>query len=342
MPRPNGNIRVTCVGEAFCTFIEAKAPQRVKTELNVFPIILQALAGLCLFLYAVNVMGDTLKELAGDRMKQFLQRFTKNPATGILTGTVATTLLDSSSVVIIMVLTLVNANLITSLESFGVIMGANIGTTISSQLIALDIADYAPILLFVGLLVSVIGKNETRHQVGRVIFAIGLVFFGLWTMDTAVEPLKDYKPFYDWIQRLDTPIEGVLVGGLLTLLIQSSSATVGIAIVLASQGLIPTSTGIAIMLGAEIGTCSDTLLAVIGRSKDAIRAGVFHLAFNIVCVMLGVLFIHQFSAVVEWISAGAPAGRKIANAHMLFNVLGVVVFAWFIPIFHRTLTAMIR
>lgn len=205
----------------------------MKTDLNVFPIILQALAGLCLFLYAVNLLGDTLKSLAGDRMKGFLQRFTKNPATGIVTGTVATTLLDSSSVVIIMVLTLVNANLISSLESFGVIMGANIGTTISSQLIALDIADYAPILLFVGLLVSVIGNNETRHQVGRVLFAIGLVFFGLWTMDTAVEPLHDYKPFYDWIQRLDTPVEGVLVGGLLTLLIQSSSATVGIAIVLA-------------------------------------------------------------------------------------------------------------
>ncbi len=314
----------------------------MKTEIDVFPIILQALAGLCLFLYAVNLMGDTLKELAGDQMKSFLQRFTKNPATGIVTGTVATTLLDSSSVVIIMVLTLVNASLITSLESFGVIMGANIGTTISSQLIALDIADYAPLLLFVGLLISVIGHNETRHRVGRTIFAIGLIFFGLWTMDMAVEPLREYKPFYDWIQRLDTPLEGVLIGGLLTLLIQSSSATVGIAIVLASQNLIPTSTGIAIMLGAEIGTCSDTLLAVIGRSKDAIRAGVFHLAFNIVCVFLGLLLFQQFADGVEWMSGSAPAGRKIANAHVLFNVLGVVVFAPFIPLFHRTLTAVIR
>ena len=314
----------------------------MKNEINVFSIILQALAGLCLFLYAVNLMGDTLKALAGDRMKSFLQRFTKNPATGIVSGTVATTLLDSSSVVIIMVLTLVNANLLTSLESFGVIMGANIGTTISSQLIALDIADYAPLLLFVGLLISVVGKNEARHDVGRTIFAIGLIFFGLWTMDEAVKPLREYKPFFDWIQRLDTPFEGVLIGGLLTLLIQSSSATVGIAIVLASQNLIPLSTGIAIMLGAEIGTCSDTLLAVIGRSKEAIRAGLFHLLFNLACVALGVLFISQFVQSVEWISGSAPAGRKIANAHVLFNVLGVVVFAWFIPFFHRSLTAVIR
>lgn len=314
----------------------------MKNEIDLFPVILQAIAGLCLFLYAVNLMGDTLKSLAGDRMKSFLQRFTKNPATGIFSGTVATTLLDSSSVVIIMVLTLVNANLLTSLESFGVIMGANIGTTISSQLIALDIADYAPILLFVGLLISVIGKNETRHEVGRALFAVGLIFFGLWTMDEAVKPLREYKPFFDWIQRLDTPIEGVLIGGLLTLLIQSSSATVGIAIVLASQNLIPTSTGISIMLGAEIGTCSDTLLAVIGRSKEAIRAGLFHLLFNLVCVGLGVLFISQFVQSVEWLSGSAPAGRKIANAHVLFNVLGVVVFAWFIPFFHRSLTAVIR
>lgn len=238
----------------------------MKTEINVFSIILQALAGLCLFLYAVNLMGDTLKELAGDRMKTFLQRFTKNPATGIVTGTVATTLLDSSSVVIIMVLTLVNASLITSLESFGVIMGANIGTTISSQLIALDIADYAPFLLFVGLLISVIGHNKTRHRIGRTVFAIGLIFFGLWTMD----------------------------------------------------------------------------MAVIGRSKDAVRAGLFHLVFNLVCVALGLLFINQFVQSVEWLSGGAPAGRKIANAHVLFNVLGVVVFAPFIPLFHRTLTAVIR
>jgi phosphate:Na+ symporter len=199
-----------------------------------------------------------------------------------------------------------------------------------------------PLLLLVGLLISVIGKNETRQRVGRTIFAIRLTFFGLWTMDEAVKPLREYKPFFDWIQRLDTPIEGVLIGGLLTLLIQSSSATVGIAIVLASQNLIPTSTGIAIMLGPEIGTCSDTLLAVIGRSKDAIRAGVFHLGFNIVCVMLGLLLFQQFADGVEWMSGSAPAGRKIANAHVLFNVLGVVVFAWFIPLFHRTLTAVIR
>lgn len=295
-----------------------------------------------MFLYAVNVMGDTLKELAGDKMKSFLSRFTKNSVSGIATGTVATTLLDSSSVVIIMVLTMVNAGLISSLESYGVIMGANIGTTISSQLIAFDVAGLSPVLLVVGLLLTVIGKNETRHQIGKVIFGAGLIFFGLWTMDKAVEPLREYPPFFEWMKKLDSPIQGALLGGLVTLVIQSSSATVGIAIVLASQGLISTQAGIAIMLGAEIGTCSDTLLAVIGRSKEAIRAGVFHLLFNVVCVVIGLILIQPLVGTVEWISGDAQAGRKLANAHMLFNIAGVVIFAWFIPYFHRTLNAIIR
>lgn len=302
---------------------------------------LQLAGGLALFLYAVNIMGDTLKELAGDKMKGFLARFTSNPVSGIATGTVATTLLDSSSVVIIMVLTMVNAGLITSLESYGVIMGANIGTTISSQIIALDIAGFSPILLVAGLLLSVIGKNEVRHQVGKVIFGAGLIFFGLYTMDKAVEPLREYPPFFEWMKKLDSPIQGALLGGLVTLVIQSSSATVGIAIVLASQGLISTQAGIAIMLGAEIGTCSDTLLAVIGRSKEAVRAGVFHLLFNIVCVIIGLILIQPLVSTVDWLSGNAPPGRKLANAHMLFNIAGVAIFAWFIPYFHRALNALI-
>ena len=303
---------------------------------------LQLAGGLALFLYAVGVMGDTLKELAGDKMKAFLTRFTKNPLSGIATGTVATTLLDSSSVVIIMVLTMVNAGLMTSIESFGVIMGANIGTTISSQIIALDIAGFSPILLVTGLLLSVIGKDENRHQIGRIIFCAGLIFFGLWTMDKAVEPLREYPPFFEWMKKLESPIQGALLGGLVTLVVQSSSATVGIAIVLASQGLISTQAGIAIMLGAEIGTCSDTLLAVIGRSKEAIRAGIFHLLFNVVCVIVGLILIQPLVGTVDWISGNAPPGRKLANAHMLFNIAGVVIFAWFIPYFHRTLNALIR
>lgn len=156
-------------------------------EVDFISIGLQLAGGLSLFLYAVGVIGDTLKELVGDKMKAFLTRFTKNPLSGIATGTVATTLLDSSSVVIIMVLTMINAGLITSIESFGVIMGANIGTTISSQIIALDIAGFSPVLLVADLLLSVIGKDENRHQVGRVIFCAGLIFFGLWMMDRAVD-----------------------------------------------------------------------------------------------------------------------------------------------------------
>lgn len=305
-----------------------------ETSPDFVSIILKMLGGLSLFLYGVTLMGEKLKELAADNMKKILKRFTKNAFSGIVTGTVATAILDSSSVVIIMILSMVNAGIISSIEAYGVVMGANIGTTVSSQLIALDVMEYSPIILAVGLIILMAAKKEVAKKAGHLIFASGLVFFGLFFMDSAVEPLKDYAPVTDWLKGLDHPIKGALMGALLTLVIQSSSATVGIAIVLASQGLVSLPAGIAIMLGAEIGTCSDTLLAVIGRSREAIRTGLFHLLFNIVTVCIGLILIQRLFLLVNWISGGASAGTKLANAHMIFNISGVILLAWFIPQFH--------
>lgn len=190
-----------------------------------------------------------------------------------------------------MVLSMVNAGIISSMKAYGVVMGANIGTTLSSQLIALNVKEYSPVFLTVGFIIMMAAKKPIAKKAGHLIFAAGLVFVGLFFMDTAVEPLKDYAPVINWLKGLDHPAKGALMGALLTLVIQSSPATVGIAIVLvlATQGLISLPADIAIMLGAELGTCSDTILAVIGRNRKAIRTGLFHLLFNIITIGIGIL-----------------------------------------------------
>lgn len=310
-------------------------------EIDFFAIILRLIGGLVLFIYGVNLLGDKLKELAGENMRKFLSRFTKNSVSGVATGTVATAIMDSSSAVIIMVISLVNAGLLTAVESYGVVMGANIGTTLSSQIIALDIMEYSPIILLIGFLVSVAGKNEVRKKVGSILFGAGLIFFGLWQMDISVEPLHNYPPFFDLMKNMQNPLMGALAGALVTFAIQSSSATVGIAIILSGQGLITIDQGLAVMLGAEIGTCSDTLIAVIGRSKEAVRTGIFHLTFNIISVTFGLVLFTFFSDLVMYISAGASPERTIANGHMIFNIGGVLIFMWFIPYAHRLMLLIV-
>jgi phosphate:Na+ symporter len=297
--------------------------------MDVFKIVMGLLAGLVLFLHGVSLLSESLKKAAGERMKKLLASFTTNRFAGVLTGTVATTLLDSSSVTIIMVIALVNAGLLSFTRSLGVIMGSNIGTTISSQIIALHINKYAPIALVTGFGLYMIAKSKRWKRIGGVVFGMGLIFFGLDVMGKAVEPLQQQASFIEWMTRMEAPILGALVGAAFTVMVQSSSATLGVVITLASQELISLPAGIAIMLGAEIGTCADTLVATLGRSREAIRAGVFHLLFNIITVSIGVAFAHPFTALVQYISTGTDVSRQIANAHVLFNVAGVLLFISF-------------
>jgi phosphate:Na+ symporter len=298
--------------------------------MDTFSMIMGLLAGLVLFLYGVNLLSESLKKVAGGKMKKLLERFTTNRFAGVFTGTVATTILDSSSVTIIMVIALVNAGLLSFSRSLGVIMGSNIGTTISSQVIALDINKYAPLALVIGFGLHMLAKSKKWRHTGQVIFGIGLIFFGLEVMGKSVEPLQGHQAFINWMTRLEAPVLGALVGAVFTVVVQSSSATLGIVITLATQGLISLPAGIAIMLGAEIGTCADTLMATIGRSREAVRVGVFHLLFNIITVSIGVAFAHPFTSLVTYISAGAGLSRQIANAHVLFNVTGVALFIGFV------------
>jgi phosphate:Na+ symporter len=222
-------------------------------------------------------------------------------------------------------------------------MGANIGTTFSSQLIAFDIGQYAAIPLFIGLLLSMLGKTERLQNYGNFLLYFGMLFFGLFVMQESVDPLRNSPVFENWIKRIDENyIQGSLIGGLVTLIIQSSSGTVGIAIVLGKQNLITVAGGIAIMLGAELGTCSDTLLATIKGTRQALKAGVFHLLFNFMTILIGLIVFDPFVDLVELISKEADIGRKIANAHVLFNVGGVLLLLPFVSLIERFLNWMIK
>lgn len=289
-------------------------------------IILLLAGGLGLFLYAINNLSGILKDLLGDRARKLLGRFTRNLFTGILSGIVITLILDSSSAVIIMTIILVNSGALTFRQAIGIVMGANIGTTFSSQLIALDIGRFSPIAMFIGLLLSMLAKSERVSKSGRVILYFGILFFGLFTMETAVEPLKSDSRFAEWMIALENPVRGSLVGALVTLIIQSSSATVGMVITLAKKGLITLAGSIAVMLGAELGTCSDTLLATIRGSRQAIRTGVFHLFFNVTSIVIGLACFPLYLGLIEYISGNASLEQKVANAHMLFNAFGVILF----------------
>lgn len=295
------------------------------------------LGGLGLFLFALNNLSDTLRDLLGDKAKRWLGYCTKNLFTAILTGTVITIILDSSSAVIIMTIILIKAKALTFRQSLGIIMGANMGTTFSSQIIALDIGQFSPIPIFVGLILSIFVKNERVTKPGKVLMYFGILFFGLYTMERAVEPLRNEPQFLTWMLQLEDPVKGAGIGAFVTIVIQSSSATVGMVITLAKKALISLPAGIAVMLGAELGTCSDTLLATIRADRQAVKAGIFHLLFNFISICIGLLIFPYYIHFIRVISSGAQIEQQIANAHMIFNLGGVLLFLPFVPLAEKVL-----
>lgn len=304
-------------------------------------IILEVCAGLVLFLYAISGLSKTLIHAIGDKANHWIQKFTSNTLSSILVGAVITTLLDSSSAVIIITIILVNSKLLSFKQAMGIVLGANIGTTVSSQIISLNIGKYSPILLVAGFLLILFSKKEQFQNIGKVILYFGLLFFGLYTIENAVEPLKNELFFADLMKKVENPIAGSIVGAIVTLLIQSSSATVGMAILLTKKGFLSLTGGIAIMLGAELGTCSDTIIATIRGSRAAIKTGLFHVSFNLLSICLGLILFTPFVVLVNKISAGTSIERALANAHMIFNVSGVLLFAWTLPFFEKILNKLI-
>ncbi len=304
-------------------------------------IVLSILGGLVLFLYAVNNLSETIKTAIGERAKKWIVKFTSNTFSGILVGVAITTLLDSSSAVIIITIVFVNAKIITFRQAMGIVLGANIGTTISSQIIAMDVGKFSPILLLAGFILLFVSKSEKISNTGKIILYFGVLFFGLFTMENGVEPLKDEAFFLEWLKKTENPIAGSLIGALVTLIIQSSSATVGMAIILSKKGLLSLAGGIAVMIGAELGTCSDTLLATIKGNRSAIKTGLFHLLFNISSIIVGLVLFYPFISLVKLVSGDAPLERAIANAHMMFNIAGVLIFVWAIPVFEKVLNKLL-
>ncbi|WP_407897887.1 Na/Pi cotransporter family protein [Scytonema sp. NUACC26] len=310
--------------------------------INFFAMAMGALAGLVLFIYGVTRLSEGLEEIGTDRMKGFLSKCTTNRFAGVLTGVVATTVLESSSVTIIMVIAMVSAGVLTFVQSLGVVLGSNIGTAVGAQIISLNIEQYVPLLMFLGMLMLFIGKTKVQKNIGIILLGFGLMFYGLEAIDEAMKPFRNYQPFIDLMQTLGkNPLLGAVVGAIFTLIIQSSSATVAIVITLASSGLISLPAGVAIMLGAEVGTCADTLLATVGRGRSALRTGLFHFLFNLVSAILGIIFAPLLVQLVLAISGGAGVGRQVANAQIIFNLIGVVVVIIFLPTIARLLEKLV-
>ena len=318
-----------------------QAREEEQEAINFFAMAMGALAGLVLFIYGVTRLSEGLEEVGTERMRSFLGKCTTNRFAAVLTGAVATTLLESSSVTIIMVIAMVSAGVLTFVQSLGVVLGANIGTAVGAQIISLDIEQYVPLLMFAGMLVLFIGKTNTQKNLGIILLGFGLMFYGLEAIDEAMKPFRSYQPFIDLMQTLGrNPLLGAMVGAIFTLIIQSSSATVAIVITLASSGLISLPAGVAIMLGAEIGTCADTLVATIGRGRAALRTGMFHFVFNLASTTLGIIFAPLLVQLVLAFS-GPSVGRQIANAQIIFNFIGVVVVILFLPIIASFLQKLI-
>lgn len=298
-------------------------PDASTATIDWLEVALGFVAGLALFLFGVQTLAAALRENQRGRFERLLKRFAGNRFGGVASGTAATVALDSSSVVIILVIAIVDAGLLPFSASLPVILGANIGTTFSSQIFAWNVDQWSPVMLAAALLARAFAKGDKAQAWSNALLGLGLVLFGLHTIGDAAAPLEEDQRIRDWLTRLESPALGILAGALATVAIQSSSAMMGIVITLAGGGLITLPAGIAIMLGAEIGTCADTLMATVGRSRAAVRAGLFHLAFNIVSVGLGYLLIDALAAFAQ--ASASDTGQRIANAHVAFNVAGALL-----------------
>ncbi len=336
-----------------CTFLlfspsTANAADASATdEINWFFLGIGLLGGLSLFLYGMERMSDALKNVAGEKMKDILAMLSSNRILGMITGAIVTAVIQSSSVTTVMLVGFVTANLMSLSQTIGVILGADIGTTITAQIVAFKVTKYALLLLAIGFGMLFISKREKIQQYGYMVMGLGMIFFGMGVMKEAMEPLRTYQPFIDLMANMSNPLWGILVAAFFTALIQSSSATMGVIIVLAMQGLITLQAGIALALGANIGTCVTAGLASLGKPREAVRVAMSHVLFKIIGVLIMLPFIGPFAKLVVAISpspaegltglqaAAAVLPRQVANAHTLFNVGIAVIFLPFVTQFAR-------
>lgn len=304
------------------------------------------LGGLALFLYGMDMMSSALKIIAGSGLRKVLGDLTKNRFMAAVTGAFTTAIVQSSSVTTVLMVGFISAGLMTLTQSIGVIMGANIGSTITAQLIAFKITKYALLMIFIGFTMLFLGKKEKLKQTGKAVMGMGLLFFGMGVMSEATSPLREYQPFIDAMTHMSNPLLGILAGMVFTAIVQSSAATTGIVIVLAGSGFITLEAGIALAFGANVGTCVTALLSSIGKPTEAKRAGAVHILFNVIGVLI---WLPLIDVLADWIRTISPTypelakqerlnkeiPRQIANAHTLFNIVNTLVFIWFDKVFAK-------
>ncbi|MCD4741706.1 MAG: Na/Pi cotransporter family protein [Desulfobacteraceae bacterium] len=300
-------------------------------------ILIGVAGGLAFFLYGMDKMSSGMKSTAGNQMRSILASLTKNRFIGLIVGTFVTMVIQSSSATTVMLVSFVQAGLLNLTQCMGVILGADIGTTITAQMIAFKLTDYALLMVAIGFLLRMFGKTQNSKNIGDIILGFGILFFGMKLMSDTMAPLRTYAPFIGLMKDMENPFMGILIGALFTAVVQSSSATTGVLIVLAQQGLISLEAGIPIIFGANIGTCVTAGLSVIGTSREAKRVAIAHVLFKIVGVCLFIFWIPQFADIIRSLASKFDSGtaRQIANAHTLFNVSLGLFFLPFIPIFSK-------
>ena len=305
---------------------------------DAFQITFGLLGGLAIFIFGMNMMSESLQKAAGEKMKKILGILTVNPVMGVLAGTIATAVMQSSSATTVMVIGFVSAGLMTLKQGISVILGANIGTTMTAQLLAFNISDYIFVIIFVGFIVSFVFKSEKIKSIGQTIFAFGLLFEGIQIMSSVMKPLAASPVFINMIDHVSgMPVLGVLVGTLMTLVVQSSSATIAVLQNFAAQAgpdgvssIIGLAGAIPILLGDNIGTTITALLACIGQSRDAKRTALAHCTFNITGAFLFIWFVKPYAHFIQAISTKGPEveviARQIANAHTIFNITMTLIW----------------
>ncbi|MBQ6819844.1 MAG: Na/Pi cotransporter family protein [Clostridium sp.] len=290
-------------------------------------IIIKLLGGLGLFIYGMKIMGDGLENAAGDKLKSILEKVTKNPIIAVLVGTIVTVVIQSSSATTVMVVGFVNAGLMNLAQAAGIIMGANIGTTITAQLVAFKLDTIAPLFVFLGAAVIMFAKRKKKKDIGNIILGFGILFVGMGQMSSAMKPLTQLPIFNDILTTVGGHwYLGIIAGAVITAILQSSSATTGILVALATAGAIDINAALPIVFGCNIGTCITAMLASIGTTKTARKAAILHLIFNLggTLLFIPILVSGLLANIVLSISPD-EVSRQIANAHTVFNIVNTAI-----------------
>jgi phosphate:Na+ symporter len=310
---------------------EAKVGDPMSDSVQWGGVLLGFFGGLAIFLIGMDQMTDALKALAGHRLQRILAKLSGNRVSGALTGTVTTAALQSSSITTVLTVGFVSAKMLTVTQAASVIIGANLGTTITAQIIALNIFELALAFIAFGAVLWLFIPNRTWKKSGQAFAALGLVFFGLKVMSDAMFPLASYQPVIDVLSGSSNALLALVAGAVITALIQSSSATTGIVIALAAAGLVDLPTGIAIILGANVGTCVTALLAAIGKGRPALRTAMVHVLVNLLGALIWLVLLTVLVDLVQWISPSDGATpRQLANAHTIFNLMNTALFLLFL------------